>query len=87
MKISGATLLFLAFEGASAFLGPQAAGKPSALLSTPGGDYSYTYGGNTMREGSPNINGNVPVSGADESRVVRIRLYELRDDYSPRTGS
>lgn len=73
MKISGAALLFLAFEGASAFLGQQAPKTSFAKVrSTPSGDYSYSYGGNTLRDGSPNTNGNVPVGGAgDESRVVR----------------
>jgi hypothetical protein len=74
MKISGAALLFLAFEGANAFLGQQAPKTVAftKVQSTPSGDYSYSYGGNTMRDGSPNTNGNVPVGGAgDDSRVVR----------------
>jgi hypothetical protein len=69
MKIS--LFFFLAFEGANAFVGQ--ASQPAALTrvrSTPGGDYSYSYGGNTMREGSPNTNGDVPVGGADQGRVV-----------------
>jgi hypothetical protein len=68
MKIAAASLLFLAFEGASAFQAPASKPQGFALKSSP--DYSYSYGGNTVRDGSPNSNGNI--GQGDTGRVVSL---------------
>jgi hypothetical protein len=70
MKIAAASLLLLAFEGACAFQGPAAKPQSFALKSSPD-SYTYSYGGNTVRDGSPNSNGNI--GQGDSGRVVSLK--------------
>jgi hypothetical protein len=71
MKIAAASLLFLAYEGATAFQAPMTKSQTFALKSSPE-SYSYSYGGNTVRDGNANTNGNV--GQGDSGRVVRFQL-------------
>jgi hypothetical protein len=71
MKIAAASLLFLAYEGAIAFQAPMTKSQSFALNSSPE-SYSYSYGGNTVRDGNANTNGNV--GQGDSGRVVRPQL-------------
>lgn len=83
MKISGAALLFLAFEGATAFLGQAPAPTFTKLNSSPE-SYSYSYGGNTVRDGSSNSNGSTS-SSTDGTRVVSV-VCRLSYSPSPRSS-